>query len=231
MSDNNELQNALYLVPTPIGNLEDITLRAIKVLTNADVIACEDTRHTGQLMKLLGIRPKLLESYHDHNEQSKSEKLVSLLLDGKTIALVSDAGSPAVSDPGFRLVKLAINHNIPIVPLPGPTAFVPALSASGFAINEFIFLGFPPQKKGRQTFFKRISNYEQTIVLYESPYRISKTIDEIIQYFGEERNICISREISKMYEEFIRGTAGEVKQLIASRNSLKGEIVIIIEGK
>ncbi len=231
MSDKNELPAALYLVPTPIGNLGDITLRAVEVLKNADIIACEDTRRTGQLLRLLNIRPKALESYHEHNEQSKSEKLVNHLLEGKTIALVSDAGSPAISDPGYRIVKAAIEQNIQIVPLPGPTAFVPALMASGMPTNEFVFVGFPPQKKGRQTFFKRIAEFEQTIIMYESPHRIQKAINELFEYFGADRRVCIAREISKLYEEFIRGTVAEVKVMLETKQELKGEIVIIIEGK
>lgn len=230
MSENIEIPNAIYLVPTPIGNLDDITLRAIKVLTNADIIACEDTRRTGQLLKLLGIRPKTLESYHEHNEAAKTEKLINSVLNGKSLALVSDAGSPTISDPGFRLVRAAIDNNITIVPLPGPTAFVPALSASGIAINEFIFLGFPPQKKGRKTFLIRLANYQQTVILYESPHRINKLVEELLVHCGANRPICIAREISKIYEEFIRGTIAEVKAILEQRQNLKGEIVVIIEG-
>ncbi len=224
------IKSALYLVPTPIGNLEDITLRALRTLAEVDIVACEDTRTTGQLLKLLGIKAKSVESYHDHNEKVKSDYLISKILNGQSVALVSDAGSPIISDPGWRLVQSAIQSNVEIIPLPGATAFVPALSASGLATDEFCFLGFPPQKKGRKTFLERISQIDMSIVVYESPHRIAKFVDELIATCGAERQICVAREITKIYEEFIRGTAIEVKDYIA-KNNLKGEIVVIIEGK
>lgn len=225
------IEPALYLVPTPIGNLEDITLRALKVLQNADIIACEDTRTTGQLLKLLNIKAKAVESYHDHNEKTKSEYLVSKIIAGQSIALVSDAGSPVVSDPGYRLVQAAIQLGVKVVPLPGATAFVPALSASGLAVDEFCFLGFPPQKKGRKTFLERLSQIDMTIIVYESTHRIGKLVDELNEFCGAERNICIAREISKMYEEFIRGSLSEIKKNIQTKSNLKGEFVVLIEGR
>lgn len=225
------LQPGLYLVPTPIGNLEDMTQRAIRILQQADIIACEDTRRTGQLLKQFGIQKKKLSSYHEHNEKEKAKQLANELLAGKTVALVSDAGTPAISDPGYRIIKTAIENDIKIISLPGATAFAPALAASGIPINNFLFLGFPPQKKGRKSFLKKISNLEWTIVLYESPYRILKLIDELIEYCGGERQICIAREISKIYEEFIRGTLLECREALLKKPSIKGEFVVVIEGK
>lgn len=230
MANDEPLKPALYLVPTPIGNLEDITLRALRILASADIVACEDTRHTGQLLKLLGIRAKSIESYHDHNEASKAEYLVGKIADGKSLALVSDAGSPSISDPGYRLVQAAVAGGIDIVPLPGATAFVPALSASGMSVHEFCFLGFPPQKKGRQTFLKRAAELDTTVIFYESPFRINKLVDELIEICGEDRKICIAREISKMFEEFLRGSLAELKKIMSERSNLKGEMVVIIEG-
>ncbi len=230
MSESNAIKPALYLVPTPIGNLEDITLRALRLISGVDIVACEDTRQTGKLLKLLDIRAKSIESYHDYNESTKSEYLISKILEGKSIALVSDAGSPAISDPGYRLVQAAIRSEVDVVALPGATAFVPALAASGMAVHEFAFLGFPPQKKGRQTFLRRISRLEMTVIMYESPYRVGKLVVELIEICGGERKICLAREISKMYEEYIRGSLFDVKKIIEERNNLKGEFVVILEG-
>ena len=223
------LKPGLYLVPTPIGNLEDITLRALNVLKEADIIACEDTRNSGQLLKLLEIKPKKLISYHNYNEAEKSDELINLIKNGKSVALISDAGSPLISDPGFKIVNLCIQNEITIVPLPGATAFVPALSASGMPVNSFTFLGFPPAKKGRQTFLKFLENIRHTVVLYESPHKIIKLLEELIEIYGKNIQICIAREISKIYEEFTRGEIESVLNTYQKKSSIKGEIVVIID--
>ena len=225
-----KLAPAIYLVPTPIGNLEDITIRALRVLASADVVACEDTRHTGNLLKQYGINAKKFDSFHEHNEKTKASALVSLVDSGKSVALVTDAGSPGISDPGYRLVHQAIESGAEIVPLPGATAFVPALTASGMAVDSFVFLGFPPQKKGRQTFMKALAEMQHTAILYESPYRAAKLAEEIVEYCGAARRVCFCREISKVYEEFIRGTAEECQRELSGRQSVKGEFVVIVGG-
>jgi 16S rRNA (cytidine1402-2'-O)-methyltransferase len=221
------LECAIYLVPTPIGNMEDITLRAIRVLQEADIIACEDTRHSGQLLKALKIIPKApLQSYHDHNEEQKANVLVEQVLNGKSLALISDAGTPCISDPGYRLVNAAIERNVKIVSLPGATAFVPALVSSGFAVNNFTFFGFLPQKKGRATFLRNVLECRTTAIVYESSHRIMKLISELSE-LAPERRICICREISKVYEEIIHCTASEAQHIKLSE---KGEFVVVIEG-
>lgn len=219
----------LYIVPTPIGNLEDITLRAKRILSEVDLIACEDTRQTAKLLKLIEVEYKQLTSYHEHNEKSKSEDLAKIILEGKSIALVSDAGTPSVSDPGYRLVNEAKKNKIKIEPLAGASAFLMALVASGFPTDKFIFLGFPPHKKGRKTFIENLLNYEVTKVVYESPYRIIKFLKELIQYGNSEFKICVAREISKLHEEFITGSVSEVLEDLELRSSIKGEFVVIIE--
>jgi 16S rRNA (cytidine1402-2'-O)-methyltransferase len=227
---SNEITNsALYLVPTPIGNLDDITLRAIKVLSSVDVIACEDTRHTGNLLKLLSINYKRLESYHEHNENTKNAQLLDLIESGKSVALVSDAGTPLISDPGYVIVKEAVKRGINVIALPGASAGITALSASGFATNDFIFLGFPPQKKGRKTFLEKLKSLSSTMILYESPYRIVKLIEELIEFLGAERRICIARELTKIHEEYIRGTTEECLKILDAKQAIKGEFVVIIE--
>lgn len=218
----------LYIVPTPIGNFDDITIRAIKVLSEVDIIACEDTRHSGILLKQLSIAPRKLISYHEHNEKFRSTEIIKEILSGKKIALITDAGSPLISDPGFTLVNEAIVNNIKIIPLPGATAFIPALSGSGFNCDKFTFLGFPPQKKGRTTFLKQLENIPHTTVLYESSHRILKLLDELNEMFQNRLQICIAREISKMHEEFIRGTALQCKEVLIKNNSVKGEFVVLI---
>ncbi|OGU16290.1 MAG: 16S rRNA (cytidine(1402)-2'-O)-methyltransferase [Ignavibacteria bacterium GWB2_35_12] len=225
-----KIETGLYIVPTPIGNLDDITIRAVKILSSADIIACEDTRHTGTMLKILNIPHKKLESYHEHNEESKSAFLVNEILSGKSVALVTDAGTPGISDPGYRIIKKAIENNIKIVSLPGPTAFIPALVASGLPVNEFHFYGFLPAKKGRKTFLQEVASQKATSILYESPYKILKLIDELIEHCGSQRQVCIAREISKVYEEYIRGTLEECKQKLQSKTSIKGEFVVVIEG-
>ncbi|TAE23725.1 MAG: 16S rRNA (cytidine(1402)-2'-O)-methyltransferase [Candidatus Kapaibacterium sp.] len=225
------LEPALYLVPVPIGNRDDITLRALKTLQRADIIASEDTRTTGQLLALYGITAERLRAYHDYNEETEARKLIRKIEQGKAIALVSEAGSPCISDPGFRVVQAAIQANIAVVPLPGATAFVPALSASGLAVDSFTFLGFPPHKKGRETFVKSLRERTETVILYESSHRAVKLLEELCEYGSENRRICIARELTKMYEEFLRGTVQECLQRLAARSQQKGEFVFILEGK
>ncbi len=227
--DNGEetLQPALYLVPTPIGNMDDITLRALKVLNRADIIACEDTRRTGILLKRHDIKAKKIVNYREQNERKQAKRLVEEIKSSKSVALASDAGYPLISDPGYRIVQAAIENEIKIIPLPGCAAFVPALAASGLPVDKFVFLGFPPHKKGRQTFIKNLSEYDSTVILYESPYRIKKLLDEISEHLGDETQICLAREISKKFEEFIRGAVGEVKESVGDKN-VKGEFVVVI---
>jgi 16S rRNA (cytidine1402-2'-O)-methyltransferase len=225
---NEKLDNALYIVPTPIGYLDDITIRALKILSSADIIACEDTRHSGTMLKTLNIPHKKLDSYHDYNEETKANLLVNEILSGKSVALVTDAGTPGISDPGFRIIKKAIEQNIKIISLPGATAFIPALVASGLPVNEFHFFGFPPAKKGRKTFLQNVASQKSTLILYESPYKILKLIDELIELCVPHCQACIAREISKVYEEYIRGTLEECKQKLQSKTSIKGEFVVVI---
>jgi 16S rRNA (cytidine1402-2'-O)-methyltransferase len=219
----------LILVPTPIGNLEDITLRAIRILKEADLILAEDTRTTALLLKHLEVH-KPLRSYHQHNEHKVVEDLISTINQNTTTILVSDAGTPAISDPGFLLVRECIKAGIVIETLPGPTAFVPALVNSGFPCNEFTFIGFLPQKKGRQTKWKQLSEETRTFILYESPYRLVKLLEEIKENLGETRNVCVSRELSKMFEENKRGAVTEVLNHFKQK-TVKGEIVVVVEGK
>lgn len=217
----------LYIVPTPIGNMEDITLRAIRILNEVDVILCEDTRVTSKLLQHLGINKKLV-SYHNFNEKSRVGQIIEKLNQGESFALVSDAGTPSISDPGFILVKELIESNFEIISLPGAVASITALVGSGMDTESFIFLGFPPQKKGRQTFIKSLSNYNYTIIMYESPHRINKLIDELVEFGYKDCKICISRELTKIYEEYIRGTAIEIQDLLKAREPLKGEITVIM---
>ncbi len=218
----------LFVVPTPIGNLEDMTLRAIRVLKECDVIFAEDTRNTVHLLKHFSIE-KPLRSYHMHNEHKIVSEIVVLIDEGKTVALVSDAGTPGISDPGFLLVREAIQAGLEIETLPGATAFVPALVNSGIPCDSFIFIGFLPQKKGRQTKLKSLAEEKHTMVLYESPFRLVKTLEELKTYLGEERKASVSRELTKLYEENKRGTLAELAKYF-SEKTVKGEIVIIVEG-
>lgn len=218
----------LFIVPTPIGNLEDITLRAVRILKECDLIFAEDTRNTIHLLKHLQI-DKPLKSYHQHNEHKILEELISLIQQGKRIALVSDAGTPAISDPGFLLVRACIEANIPIETLPGATAFVPALVNSGFPCDNFIFIGFLPIKKGRSTKIKSLGEETKTIVLYESPYRLIKTLQELKTHLEPDRRASVSRELTKIYEETRRGTLDELITYF-SQKTVKGEIVIVVEG-
>ncbi len=218
----------LFLVPTPIGNLKDITLRALETLKEVDLILCEDTRVSSKLLKAYEISKPLL-SYHQHNEHRITEKLVERLEQGESMALISDAGSPAISDPGFLLVRACIENKIEIESLAGPTAFVPALSNSGLPSERFVFEGFLPPKKGRQTRLIQLAEEERTIIFYESPHRLIKTLKQLAEYFGKDRMASVSREISKLHEENIRGTLEELLNYYEN-NTLKGEIVLVVAG-
>ncbi|GHE23471.1 16S rRNA (cytidine(1402)-2'-O)-methyltransferase [Sphingobacterium griseoflavum] len=218
----------LYLVPTPIGNLEDMTFRAIRLLKEADLILAEDTRTSAPLLKHFGIEKRVF-AHHQHNEHKAVSEILKFLKEGKQIALISDAGTPAISDPGFLLVREAIKEGLEVQCLPGATAFVPALVNSGLPNDRFCFEGFLPVKKGRQTRMKQLVAETRTMIFYESPHRILKTIDEFIHYFGEEREASISRELSKLYEETARGTLAMLK-LHFENNPIKGEFVFCVAG-
>jgi len=219
----------LYIVPTPIGNLEDITLRALQVLKSVDLILAEDTRYSLKLLSHYEIR-KPLQSYHQHNEHKITDKIIEELKSGKQIALVSDAGTPGISDPGFFIIRECYKNEIPVDCLPGATAFVPALVKSGIPCDRFVFEGFLPDKKGRQTAIKKIAEEERTIVIYESPHKLLKTLQNFATIFDEDRQISVSRELTKVFEETVNGTSKEVLEHF-SKNILKGEFVIVISGK
>src|ERR1700746_3188764 len=219
---------ALYLVATPIGNLEDITFRAVRVLKEADLIACEDTRQTQKLLTHYGIKTRTV-SYHEHNEMTKAAELVVDLEGGAKIALVTDAGMPGISDPGFRLITLAIRHHVPVVPIPGASAFLAALVASGLPTDSFRFSGFLPAKRGeRRTLLESIRTSPRTQVFYEAPHRIVETIEDIVAVLGPDRHIVIAREVTKLHEEFLRGRADEILETLKSRGEVKGEITLLI---
>lgn len=219
----------LTLVPTPIGNLEDITIRGLRILKEADLILCEDTRTSGFLLKHYEIS-KPLQSYHTHNEHKALDNLIKKLKENIQIALITDAGTPGISDPGFLIVREALKNDIKVECLPGATAFVPALVKSGLPSDSFIFEGFLPVKKGRQTMFKQIATYEKTTILYESPYRLVKTLEELVPYIGIDRQISVSRELSKKFEETYTNSLANVIIHFKSKE-VKGEIVIVIGGK
>lgn len=223
------MSGKLYLVPTPIGNLEDITFRALRVLKEVDLILAEDTRTSAPLLKHFDINKKVF-AHHQHNEHQASAEIVRFLKEGKNIALISDAGTPAISDPGFYLVREALKNELEVECLPGATAFVPALVNSGFPTDRFCFEGFLPLKKGRQTRYKELAEEERTIILYESPHRLLKTLEEMATYFGPDRQVSVSRELTKMFEETVRGSVAEVKLHFES-HPVKGEFVICIAGK
>jgi len=225
---NNLVMSKLYLVPTPIGNLEDITLRAIRVLKEVDGILAEDTRTSGNLLRHLGIS-KPMTAFHIRNEHQVLERVADRIAAGETLALVTDAGTPAISDPGFLLVRECVKRGIEVECLPGPTAFVPALVNSGLPAEKFIFEGFLPHKKGRQTKLQAVANYPYTTVLYESPFRLLKTLQQLAEVCGSERQVCVSRELTKIHEENVRGTLAEVMEHF-SKKDIKGEIVIVLEG-
>lgn len=222
------LEPGLYLVPTPIGNLRDITLRAMDVLSSANLVLCEDTRHSRKLFDSMNLHPRSLSSYHDHNETEKADWVANFVSEGNSVALISDAGSPCISDPGYRVVNAVRAKGLKVIPLPGATACVPALTASGFAVHEFTFVGFPPQKKGRQTFMKEIAERKDTVIMYESPNRIEKLMAELDAVIGTTRRVCVARELTKIHEEITVGTAAELYKKFAGRN-VKGEITIVIE--
>ena len=219
---------ALYLVATPIGNLEDITLRALRVLKEADVIACEDTRQTQKLLNHYGIATRTT-SYHEHNEMTRAPELVLELEQGSRIALVSDAGMPGISDPGFRLIALAIRHHVPVVPIPGASAFLCALAASGLPTDSFRFSGFLPAKSGqRRQMLESVKDSPRTQVFYEAPHRVMEAVEDIVETLGADRHVVIAREVTKIHEEFLRGRAGEVLEALKSRGEIKGEITLLI---
>jgi len=220
---------SLYLVPTPIGNLKDITLRALEVLKEVDLILAEDTRTTGFLLKHYGINTNQ-KSYHAHNEHHTVGDLVKRMLQGEMFALVTDAGTPGISDPGFLIVREALSAGIQVECLPGATAFVPALVKSGLPSDRFVFEGFLPMKKGRQTRLKELAEERRTVVLYESPHKIRKTLEQIVGFFGRERKVSVTRELTKVFEETKTGPAWEIHDYFAAKE-IKGEFVVVIEGK
>lgn len=219
----------LFLVPTPIGNLEDMTFRAVKVLQEVDLILAEDTRNSSKLLKHFEIDTPL-QSHHMYNEHKHIETMVERLKGGARLALISDAGTPAISDPGFLLTRSCVQNNIEVECLPGATAFVPALVNSGLPNDRFVFEGFLPVKKGRQTRLRHLAEESRTIVFYESPHKLIKTLTQFVEYFGEDRQVSISRELTKMYEETIRGKVSEVLNHFEAK-SPKGEFVIVVQGK
>jgi 16S rRNA (cytidine1402-2'-O)-methyltransferase len=225
MSDTGKL----ILVPTPVGNLGDITLRAIEVLKNADIILAEDTRVSAKLLKHLVIEKKLI-AHHQFNEHQQINQITAKIREGNTVALISDAGTPAISDPGFLLVRACIGQNIDVECLPGPTALIPALAVSGLSSDRFVFEGFLPRKKGRKKRMSELSEESRTMIFYESPFRLVKTLSELHEFLGGDRLICVCREISKIFEEIKRGSLSEVAEYYI-QNPPKGEIVVVIEGK
>jgi len=228
-SDLNPETGTLYIVSTPIGNMEDITLRALRILKEADLIAAEDTRRTGLLLKHFGIQVPLT-SYFEGNEFKKRDFIIAKLKEGKKVALVSDAGTPGISDPGFRLIQLAIESQFPIVPIPGPSAVITALSVSGLPTDAFFFKGFLPHKsKKRRDLLEELQDVRETLIFYESPHRISETLKDILEVLGD-REIVLTRELTKMHEEIIRGKVSKIQDQIAGR-TLKGEITLVISGR
>ena len=220
--------SALYLVATPIGNLEDITLRALRVLKEVDLIACEDTRQTQKLLTHYGIQTRMV-SYHEHNEMTKAAELIVNLETGAKIALVTDAGMPGISDPGFRLIALAIRHHVPVVPIPGASAFLAGLVASGLPTDSFRFSGFLPAKSGqRRKLLESVRESPRTQVFYEAPHRLLETLADVAEILGEDRHVVVAREVTKIHEEFLRGRAVEVLEQLKSRGDVKGEITLLI---
>ncbi len=222
----------LYLVATPIGNLEDISLRAIRTLQEADVVACEDTRHARILFERHGIRPRRLVSYHSHNEKSRAAELAEELRTGASVAVVTDAGTPGISDPAWAIVREAIGLGIEVIPIPGACAAIAALSASGMDTTRFVFEGFLPLKKGRRARIARIAAEDRSVVIYESPFRIKRLLEELIAACGPTRRVALAREITKIHEEFVRGTIPEVLAQVEQHfpESVKGECVVILAG-
>lgn len=222
------MSGKLYLVPTPIGNLKDMTFRAVEILKESDVVLAEDTRNSGILLKHYEIETPM-RSYHMHNEHQATEDIIRQLKDGQIISIITDAGTPGISDPGYLLAKECVAHNITIECLPGATAFVPALVVSGLPNNEFTFIGFLPVKKGRKTKLESLVEEKKTMVFYESPHKIGRTLKDLAEIFGNERRASLSREISKKFEETLRGTLSELAEIAEKRN-LKGEMVLVVEG-
>ena len=219
----------LYLVPTPIGNMGDITQRALETLREVDLVACEDTRHSGMLLKRLGLKKKLI-SYHDFNEARRAGQLLTKIREGMSVAVITDAGSPGISDPAYRIVQAAIADDIDIVPLPGATAIIPALTASGLPTDRFFFEGFLPHKSAaRKKRLEKLKDIKPTLVFYESPHRVQKSLGDILEVLGD-RKACLAREISKRYEQFLRGRISDVQSAIGDK-PVKGEIVLVIGGK
>ncbi|NBB99407.1 MAG: 16S rRNA (cytidine(1402)-2'-O)-methyltransferase [Bacteroidetes bacterium] len=219
----------LTLVPTPIGNLEDITLRALRVLKEVDLIACEDTRTSGVLLSHYDIRTATT-SYHAHNEHKKTPQLIERMKAGQRLALITDAGTPGISDPGFYLTRACVRNDVPVEALPGASAVLPALTVSGLPCDRFVFEGFLPQKKGRQTRIRELSTDPRTLVLYESPYRIAKTLGQLADVFGTERPAAVARELSKKFEEVRRGTLATLQAHYDAQNRVRGEIVLVVGG-
>jgi 16S rRNA (cytidine1402-2'-O)-methyltransferase len=220
--------SSLYLVATPIGNLEDITLRALRVLKEVDLIACEDTRQTKKLLSHYGIQTRTV-SYHEHNEMTKAAELIVDLESGAKIALVTDAGMPGISDPGFRLIALAIRHHVPVVPIPGASAFLAALVASGLPTDSFRFSGFLPAKSGqRRKLLESVRESPRTQVFYETPHRLLETLADVVEVLGSDRHVVVAREVTKLHEEFLRGRAKDVLEQLKSRGEVKGEITLLI---
>lgn len=220
--------STLFLVPTPIGNLKDMTFRAIETLKDSDLILAEDTRNSGILLKHFEIETPM-RAYHAHNEHQVTEDLIRQLKEGKVFSLITDAGSPGISDPGYLLAKACVENEIEIIALPGATAFVPALTVSGLVSNEFVFIGFLPVKKGRQTKLNELKEEKRTLIFYESPHKITKTLRDLAEFLGADRKASLSREITKKFEETLRGTLSELHQISETRN-LKGEMVVVVEG-
>jgi len=224
-----ERRTSLYIVPTPIGNLGDITLRALETLKAVDLVLAEDTRTSGFLLKHYQIQ-KPLESFHNFNEHQKVSSLISRMEKGEVIGLVSDAGTPGISDPGFLIIRACLQAGLKVDCLPGATAFVPALIKSGLPCDRFVFEGFLPHKKGRQTMLKKLAEEDRTIIFYESPYRLVKTLEQLKEYFGEDRIVSVSRELTKMFEETVTGPITEVLSHFQAKD-VKGEIVVVVAGK
>jgi len=224
------LASGLYVVATPIGNLEDITLRALRVLREADLIACEDTRHTQKLLNHFEIKAPT-QSYHQHNEAARAQELVKKIEDGARIALVSDAGMPGISDPGARVIRVALDHGLKVVVVPGPSALISALVASGLPTDSFRFVGFLPPRSGeRRTALDALREVRETLVFYEAPHRISEMLADLERIFGKERHIALARELTKVHEEFLRGSIAEIAGELRKREAVKGEITVIVDG-
>lgn len=222
-------KTSLFLVPTPIGNLGDMTIRGLEVLKSVDTILAEDTRTSGTLLKHYNIS-KPLQSFHIFNEHKALAGLIKRMMDGETMALISDAGTPGISDPGFLLVRECIQSGLKVDSLPGATALIPALVKSGFPTDRFVFEGFLPHKKGKQTTLKRLAEEDRTIIVYESPHRLVKTLEQMVEFFGADRRVSVSRELTKLYEETVTNTLSEVIAHFKSKE-VKGEIVLVIDGK